>query len=125
MISKKVINTTYTIFLLSVLVVIFRTATHRYLIRKNSQYRYTIVEFIDRYHQGDVRGWNVRYSLNGVEYLDHCSDNDCFKCSKGNRFIIKVYLEDPEVFDIIYTIKALPNETAPEAGWEVLPRADK
>ena|SRR5688572_18516067 len=89
--------------------------------RDNSDFRYTIVELTDYYHQGDTRGKEIKYRLNGVIYKDHCSGDKCINAEIGTSYIIKVYLDDPEIFEILWTKRVTGIDSIPETGWKEIP----
>ena len=94
---------------------------HDQRVRATSQFKYSIVEIVEDYHQGDVRGKKILYYLNDVQYKDHCRGHLCLKTKDGDRFIIKIYLDDPSIFTILYNKKLKRNYQGSTVGFEVIP----
>ena len=120
--QKQLLTTISVLFLIGLAVVTVATWTHDIQTKNNSKFRYTIVELTDYYHKGKVRGKEIRYSLNGVTYDDHCRDDNCEKAKVGDKYLIKVYLDDPKVFEIIWTNKITDSDSVPLTGWESISR---
>lgn len=95
---------------------------HRKNVVTNSEYRYTIVTLTDYYSRGKVSGKVITYSLNGVQYEDHCGDRDCRDAKIGDRFFIKVYVSDPKIWEILYSKRINRIDSIPVDGWKVLPK---
>ena len=90
----------------------------------NSEYRYTVVTLADYYSKGKVSGKVITYQLNGVHYTDHCGDRDCRDANIGDQFFIKVYISDPEIWEILYSNKIMRIDSIPVAGWKVFPKVE-
>ena len=110
------------VFLFGVAIFVIFDFSYTIWTKRNSQFRYTVVELTDLYIKGRVHGKEIRYQLNGETYVDHCSDAKCRGGKIGDKYFIKVYLEDPEVFEIIWTNKVNLADSVPREGWIQIPR---
>lgn len=99
----------------------FQRFFHNIITRSNSEYRFSIVTIGKYYHEGDVRGKYILYSLNGSLYKDHCRGKRCVNTTEGERYLVKVFLSDPEIFEILFDKRVKSNLSVPLAGWEVIP----
>ena len=119
--QTKIVTILSVLFLVGLSITLLTVVTHDIWIRKHSKFRYTVVELTGFYFKGNVNGKEIRYSLNGTDYIDHCGDQNCKNAKLRDKYFIKVYLDDPEVFDIMWTHKIKNVDSIPKTGWGQLP----
>jgi|GEM_PF-2329042 hypothetical protein len=56
--------------------------------------------------------------------MDHCGDRDCRDANIRDQFFIKVYISDPEIWEILYSNKIMRIDSIPVAGWKVFPKVE-
>lgn len=120
MTEKKIIHVVAT----SILLVGAFLSIKYYLIQsevREGDFRYSIVEIKDEYYKGKVIGKTVEYSFMGKVYKNHCASQLCKAASIGDRYFIKVFIKDPNVFEVVNS-KANMSEV-PYEGWKTLPKA--
>jgi len=108
----------------SVAIILGNEILHDIKIRQ-SDFRYTVVTVVGNYFKGEVIGKEFEYSLNGIRYNMNCSSQECKYSGIGSRFIIKVYLSDPEFFEIVFSQEVPKEIFPPSSGWERIPDSVK
>jgi hypothetical protein len=119
--QSKLLTILSILFLVGLSIVWLTVVTHDIWTRKHSKFRHTVVELTDFYFKGKVNGKEIRYSLNGVDYIDHCGDQKCKNAKLRDKYFIKVYLDDPEIFEIMWNYKVKTVDSIPKTGWGQLP----
>ena len=89
---------------------------------KNGEVRYSVAEIKDHYYQGEVIGKIIEYSFRGQIYRTLCANQICKKSKLGERYFIKLYIDDPDVFDIVESkYDANKIVKVPYEGWRTIP----
>ncbi|MFM8914483.1 MAG: hypothetical protein ACKOE6_16420 [Flammeovirgaceae bacterium] len=97
----------------------FADIVHTENIKRNSKFAYTIAEITDYYHKGVTNGKELTYHLGERKIVSHCM---CTRAKIGDRYLVKVFLEDQEVFEILFHMKVPKKWKAPANGWESIPK---
>jgi|688.fasta_scaffold1097044_1 hypothetical protein len=111
----------YSSLLLAIVVYWLSSVIHLEKVKRNSEFVFTIAEISDFYHQGITNGKEITYFINNKKFVNHCGSMQCKRTKIGERYLIKVFNDDPEVYEIIYTIKVKPVIVAPIDGWKSIP----
>lgn len=88
---------------------------------KRSEYRYCVGKITGNYYSGNTYGKEVIYHYNNTLYVNHCASQFCKNLNIGERYIIKIYLEDPYVFDVLNLKVYDTSLVAPVNGWKTIP----
>ena len=110
------------VFFIVVAIATLPTIVYRAFIISKSEFRYTVVKFTDNYHTGKSHGKKIHYSINRSAYESHCGSNECRNARIGDIYLIKVYLDDPDVFEILFFYKVNPEVVVPDEGWLSVPK---
>jgi hypothetical protein len=111
----------YAALFLFVLVIWLTSVIYWEKVKRNSKFVFTIAEISDFYHQGNVNGKEVTYYLYNKKFVDHCGSTECKRAEIGARFLVKVFEDDPEVFEIIFSFEIKKGIVAPKDGWKTFP----
>lgn len=68
---------------------------------KEGKYRYTVGVIRGNENRGQASGKSIEYCLNGNTYEGFCSSPFCKRTKVGETYFLRVFLEDPNVFDVI------------------------
>jgi len=89
-------------------------------IKASSNFRYTVAEITDECVSHRKMGRTINYAVNGRKFTDCVFSDEIKKLRIGNRIFVRVFLEDPSAYDLIYLV--VPDSLhSPEMSWDSLP----
>ncbi len=62
-----------------ILAIVSNIFLHDRAIMSKSKFRFTIGIIKNNYHEGDVRGKYIEYSMNGIKYENYCRGEKCIR----------------------------------------------
>ena len=95
------------------------TSGYYFYIKQTSDFVFTfglVVDFSVRPNRS--HGKFIEYSLNGQTYKLECVSRKCRDTNIGDKLLLKIYIDDPTTYDIIYDVKFDQTKTPPLTGWK-------
>jgi len=88
-------------------------------VKSKSEFVYTIglvSNFSARPKSSD--GVVIKYTINNKTYQLECTSLKCQLMNLRDKVLLRIYLDDPSVYDIIYDHSKNLNSTPPVMGWK-------
>jgi hypothetical protein len=87
-------------------------------IKSTSDYVYTTGTAWDIASSKSGIGKVIRYNYDNKYYEFDCLSNDCKRMKIGDKVLLKIYIDDPSAYDIIYDDKVDLSINPPTNGWK-------